>query len=74
MNKVLIDIRNGVPEVNSNNTEMDILVRDYDIQGVLDPENLPRDQEGNPYLASSGFYDPDYVEEQIAFHDKNKEV
>lgn len=48
-NQVIITIRGGVAEVASKPSNIEVVLRDYDIQGV-EEERLQRDVDGDPYV------------------------
>ena len=48
-NQVIITIRGGVAEVASKPSNIEVVLRDYDVQGVGE-ERLQRDVEGNLYI------------------------
>ena len=48
-NQVIITIRGGVAELASKPTNIEVIFRDYDVQGV-EEERLQRDADGNLYL------------------------
>jgi len=48
-NQVIITIRGGVAELASKPANIEVILRDYDIQGV-EEGRLQRDADGNLYL------------------------
>lgn len=48
-NQVIITIRGGVAEVASKPSNIEVVLRDYDVQGV-EEERLQRDVEGDLYI------------------------
>ena len=48
-NQVIITIRGGVAELASKPSKIEVILRDYDVQGV-EEERLQRDVDGNLYF------------------------